>query len=133
MPELTPEHLERLHREPAEDIPKILHAIDTIKPRQYVCYRTCGPITIDGKLDEPSWKKVPWTDLFVHIEDDQKIPPLATRAKMLWDEDYFYVAADLEEPDIWGVETQRDAHISHPDFGVFIDPGGDALNYMESE
>ena len=133
MPELTPEHLERLHREPAEDIPKILHAIDTIKPRQYVCYRTCGPITIDGKLDEPSWKKAPWTDLFVHIEDDRKIPPLATRVKMLWDEDYFYVVADLEDPDIWGVETQRDAHIPDPDFEVFIDPDGDALNYMEME
>ena len=58
---------------------------------------------------------------------------VATRAKMLWDEDYFYVAADLEDPDIWGVETQRDAHIPDPDFEVFIDPDGDALNYMEME
>ena len=105
-----------------------------IVPKRYICYRACGPIIIDGHLNDPSWIRAPRTDLFVDIEGDLKpIPRFGTRAMMLWDDDYFYVAADLEDPDIWGVETQRDAHIPDPDFEVFIDPDGDALNYMEME
>ncbi|MBM3263843.1 MAG: hypothetical protein FJY97_10525 [candidate division Zixibacteria bacterium] len=133
MQKITDEHLERIGREPPGDVEKILRAIQTIEPRHYICYRAIEPIVIDGHLNEASWKKAPWTELFVHIEDDWKIPPLATRAKMLWDDEYFYVAADLEDPDVWGVETRRDAPIPDPDFEVFIDPDGDALNYMEME
>jgi hypothetical protein len=133
MADLTHEHLERIHHEFPEDVPKILQAIETIKPRHYVCHRTCGPLQIDGHLDEPSWKRAPWTELFVHIEAPDTVPFLATRAKMLWDDQYFYVAADMEDPDVWGENSKRDTPISDPDFEVFIDPDGDALNYMEFE
>ena len=114
---------------------KILRAIETNQPAQYVCYRTCGPIVVDGHLDVPSWKKAPWTGLFGHIEDPENIPLLATRAKMLWDDEYFYVGADLEDSDCWGTLTKRDASVcaEDTDFEVFIDPDGDALNYMEFE
>ena len=63
------------------------------------------------------------------------MPYLATRAKMLWDDYYFYVAADMEDPDCWGTLTKRDSVIcgSDTDFEVFIDPDGDAMNYMELE
>ena len=71
MRKLTEEHLERIRREPPQDVDKILRAIETITPRHYLCYRTAGPITIDGRLDEPSWQKAPWTDLFVHIVNIQ--------------------------------------------------------------
>ena len=73
-----------------------------IVPKTYTCYRACSPITIDGKLNDPSWIRAPRTDLFVDIEGDLKpIPRFGTRAMMVWDDNYFYVAADLEEPDIW--------------------------------
>ena len=29
--------------------------------RTYDCPRTTGPIAVDGKLDEPAWNAVPWT------------------------------------------------------------------------
>jgi hypothetical protein len=92
-------------------------------------------ITIDGKLDEPSWQQAPWTNLFVDIEGDLKPKPrFATRAKMLWDDDYFYIGADLEEPDVWATLTQRDAVICMDnDFEVFIDPDGDTHEYYEFE
>lgn len=58
-----------------------------IVPKTYTCYRTCGPITIDGKLSDPSWIRAPRTDLFVDIEGDLKpIPRFGTRAMMLWDD-----------------------------------------------
>lgn len=53
---------------------------------------------------------------------------------MLWDEDYFYVAADLEEPHIWANLKQRDTVIFYDnDFEAFIDPQGDNHRYYEYE
>ena len=106
-----------------------------IAPRHYVCYRTAGELTIDGKLEEPSWQMAAWTDLFIDIEGDLKPRPrFGTRAKMLWDDAYFYVAADMEEPHLWATVAQRDVpvYVNH-DFEVFIDPDGDTHEYYELE
>jgi len=106
-----------------------------VPPNGYVCYRASGPIKIDGRLDEASWRDVPWTDWFVDIEGDAKPKPrFRTRAKMLWDDQYFYVAAELEEPHVWATLTQHDSVIFHDnDFEVFIDPNGDNHEYYEFE
>ena len=105
------------------------------QPKEYVCYRASGKITIDGKLNDAAWRKAPTTDLFVDIEGDRKPRPrFATRAKMLWDANYFYIAAELEEPHVWGTLTKRDSVIFHDnDFEVFIDPNGDRNEYYEFE
>lgn len=104
-----------------------------VDPATYVCYRTAGPIATDGRLDAPSWMRAEWTPLFGHIEDPDIVPEWATRAKMLWDDRYLYVAAEMECPDIWGTVTTHDEHVYayDPDFEVFIDPDGDGENYME--
>ena len=104
-------------------------------PRQFVCYRPSGSLTIDGRLDEPSWKAAAWTDPFVDILGDRAPRPrFATRAKMLWDDDYFYFAADIEEPHLWATLTARDSVIFQDnDFEIFIDPDGDTHNYFELE
>jgi hypothetical protein len=53
---------------------------------------------------------------------------------MLWDETYFYIAAELEEPDVWAYLTDHDAVIFQDnDFEVFIDPDGDNHAYFEFE
>src|SRR5207247_1723176 len=57
-----------------------------------------------------------------------------TRVKMLSDEAYFYVGAELEEPHVWAKLSQHDAVIFHDnDFKVFIDPDGDNHEYYEFE
>lgn len=106
-----------------------------LTPETYVCYRTAVPMDVDGKLDEVSWGNAPWTAYFVDIEGELKPKPrFKTRAKMLWDDDYFYVAAEMEEPDVWATLVQRDAVIFHDnDFEVFIDPDGDTHEYYEFE
>ncbi len=43
-----------------------------LPPKGYVCYRAAGPVEIDGRLDEPSWQAVPWTNDFVDIEGDRR-------------------------------------------------------------
>ena len=106
-----------------------------VPPRHYVCCRASGPITVDGRIDEAAWNAVPWTEDFVDIEGDRKpAPRFRTRAKMLWDDQYFYIAAELEEPHVWGTLTEHDSVIFHDnDFELFIDPDGDNLNYAEFE
>jgi hypothetical protein len=104
-------------------------------PRHYVCYRTSSRPGIDGRLDEPAWRAAPWTEPFVDIEGDTRPRPrFSTRAKMLWDADYLYVAAELEEPDAWATLTGRDSVVYNDnDFEVFVDPDGDTQNYYELE
>ncbi len=104
-------------------------------PPQYVCYRAAEPLRVDGRLDEPAWRKSAWTEDFIDIEGELKPKPrFRTRAKMLWDENYFYLGAELEEPDIWATLTQRDSIIYQDnDFEVFIDPDGDTHLYYELE
>lgn len=106
-----------------------------ITPRGYLSRFTASPIHIDGKLEEIAWATAPWTDEFVDIQGPSKpAPRFRTRAKLLWDEDYLYVAAELEEPHVWATLTNHDAVIfQDPDFEVFIDPDGDTHDYYEFE
>ena len=106
-----------------------------IVPQGYVCHHATGPITVDGRLDEPDWQRASWTRDFADIEGEAKPKPrFRTRAKMLWDDQYFYVAAELEEPHVWGTLTQHDCVIFEDnDFEVFIDPNGDSHEYYEFE
>jgi hypothetical protein len=104
-------------------------------PKGYVCYRATTPIQIDGGLLDQAWTAAPWTDAFVDIEGDSRPRPrFRTRAKMLWDDTYLYVAALLDEPHVWGTVAQHDAVIFHDnDFEIFIDPDGDNHEYYEIE
>lgn len=104
-------------------------------PRAHTVYRAAAAIEVDGRLAEPSWTAAPWTSDFVNIKGkDAPSPRFRTRAKMLWDEEALYVAAQLEEPDVWATLTQRDTVVYYDDdFEVFIDPTGTTHNYYELE
>lgn len=53
---------------------------------------------------------------------------------MLWDDRFFYIAAELSEPHVWGTLKEHDSVIFRdPDFEVFIDPNGDNHEYYEFE
>lgn len=102
-------------------------------PLKHVAYRTTEPLSIDGKGDEVSWQKAPFTNHFIDIEG-KIIPKYDTQAKMLWDETYFYIYAEMEEPHVWGTLKERDTVIFYNnDFEVFIDATGDTHNYYELE
>jgi hypothetical protein len=105
------------------------------EPKRYTCVRASQAVRIDGRLDDAAWSRAAWTTWFVDIEGDKKpTPRFRTRAKMLWDDEYFYVAAELEEPDVWGTLTAHDSVIfKDNDFEVFLNPTGDTRNYFEFE
>ncbi len=104
-------------------------------PKGYVCVRTPHPLSMSGDLTDEAWKLARWSDEFVDIEGKESLKPwFKTRVKMLWDENYFYVGAELEEPHLWATLTQHDSVIFQDhDFEVFIDPDGDNHQYYEYE
>ncbi|MBT8231438.1 MAG: carbohydrate-binding family 9-like protein [Bacteroidia bacterium] len=106
---------------------------EIVNPKHYIITKTNEPIVIDGIENESSWQHALYSDSFIDIEG-VKIPKYDTKMKMLWDESYLYVYAQLQEPHIWGDLKQRDTVIYYNnDFEVFISPSGTTRNYAEIE
>ncbi|MDG3582425.1 carbohydrate-binding family 9-like protein [Galbibacter pacificus] len=102
-------------------------------PKAYIAPKTSEAIKIDGYANENSWITAPWTGPFIDIEGIT-IPKYETKIKILWNEDYLYFYAKLEEPHVWATLKQRDTVIFYNnDFEIFIDPDGDTHDYMEFE
>ena len=113
------------------------------RPRQYVAYRLADgqQLTLDGRLDDAAWAEVGWSEPFVDISE-AATPPLRTQVKLRWDEEYLYVGARLEEPQVAAnistcchcVNSSQDQVIFHDsDFEVFVDADGSTHNYKEME
>ncbi len=111
-------------------VPKI-----EFNPKSMICPFTEQKINVDGADSEAVWDKAPWSDTFVDIEGAAKpLPYLDTKVKMLWDNEYLYIFADMEELHLTAKLTQRDDIIFRDnDFEIFIDPDGDTHNYYELE
>mmetsp|Transcript_15068 Transcript_15068/g.23385 ORF Transcript_15068/g.23385 Transcript_15068/m.23385 type:complete len:438 (+) Transcript_15068:103-1416(+) len=143
-------------------------------PPVYNAYKLSSnqEIVIDGDIRKPVWDRVQWSVPFNEIrgaydEGDPFGPPkdmcptyhrCRTRMKMLWDDDYLYIAALLEYgvagtgeeethdnidedettslvSEIIATYTERNSPIFHldSDFEVFIDVDGSCHNYKELE
>jgi len=80
-------------------LPISLFAQESAKPvipRNYVCYQTAAPISIDGLINELNWQNASWSNYFVDIEGSLKPEPAyKTRMKMLWDTNFLYIAAEF--------------------------------------
>jgi len=103
------------------------------QPKTYLCMKPAMEMSIDGELTE--WMNTPQTDDFIDITGDYALKPdLQTNAMMMWDDQYLYIAAEMEEPHLWATVTERDQvmYVDN-DFEVFIDPDGDTHNYAEIE
>jgi hypothetical protein len=104
-------------------------------PRDYIIHYTKTPPVIDGDINDSTWNKAAWTDQFLDIEGDKKPrPTFHTQVKMLWGDSCIYIAAKLEEPNVWAYETRHDAVVYHDnDFEVFINPNNTIHQYYEFE
>jgi hypothetical protein len=106
-------------------------------PLGYVAYKLSPEqsILIDGKLDDEAWQQVPWTPYFQDIEGYKKpTPRYKTYAKIRYDNQFLYIGAWLEEPNLVATLKQRDSVIYHDnDFEVFMNPSGNVHMYQEYE
>jgi hypothetical protein len=97
---------------------------------RYTAYRTAGPITIDGRLDDAAWQRAPRSSRYVDLVSAG--PTIHdTRAAVLWDAETLYIGIWLEEPDIRGDLTERDDLIYNDNDAEIFIAGRDA--YYEFE
>jgi hypothetical protein len=74
--------------------------------KSYVAQRAAGPITIDGRLDEPSWQHATPSPRFVDLLTGGRVIH-DTRAAILWDDQYLYVSYRVEEPFVHATFTNH--------------------------
>ncbi|MEO7144299.1 MAG: carbohydrate-binding family 9-like protein, partial [Bryobacteraceae bacterium] len=77
---------------------------------EYTCYRAAGPICVDGKLDELSWRMAPQSAAFVDIVTGEPAW-FDTRVALLWDDENLYFGFTAEETDVCATLSERDAKI----------------------
>jgi hypothetical protein len=104
-------------------------------PLNYTVKHTNTPPVIDGDINDKVWDKAEWTAQFQDIEGDLKPhPALQTQVKMLWDDSCLYIAAKLQEPNVWAYLKHHDDIVFHDnDFEVFINPNNTTHQYFEFE
>ena len=95
-----------------------------------------GPITLDGKAEEAAWGRaevlsnfaMPW------LGAGKQPAPTATKARLLWDRDFLYFHAEMQDRDVYAAETNQDGAIWLGDvFEVFLKPAKDKKGYYEFE
>jgi len=114
------------------------------EPRLVPCYRAAGKITIDGKLDEPAWKRAYRLDDF-RVPVTGAKPRFATLARLLWDDENLYLAVVMEDYDVYGVKEKHDSYtweddvcelflkpseVRHPYYEIHITPRGTTLDLL---
>lgn len=97
----------------------------------YEIKKTKLAIHADGRLDEKAWQECEPIQL---TGRDGKTPMQKTSARILWDNDFIYVAFDCEDQNIWSTFTKRDQPLYNEEVvEIFIDPDGDGNTYLELE
>jgi hypothetical protein len=91
-----------------------------IKKLEYQCLRTPQAIEIDGNLEKPVWKKALSSPRFVDLVTG-KPAFFDTQIAALWDDNNFYLAFWVEEPDVRAELKERDSFLwLENDVEVFI-------------
>lgn len=103
-------------------------------PGEYVVHRAAGPIRIDGILAESAWDRAQVAGPFVRSLDG-KPASAATEARLLWDDDFLYVAFAAEDADVSGLFFKDDEALYTSNVvEIFLNPSGDPLRgYDEIE
>jgi UDP-2,3-diacylglucosamine pyrophosphatase LpxH len=94
-----------------------------------------GEIAIDGLVDEEAWQAAEPLADFIHCVGDEEVPTeTALEVRFLYDDEYLYVSAWMEEPNPVGLRTDAEPPIpltwSDDDFELFLDAGITQRRYM---
>jgi len=115
------------HNANAADPPKAKPA-DAV---EIECRRAAQPIRLDGKADEPAWKDAQLVENFTPHWAGRKART-ATKARLLWDDDYLYFFADMQDADLYADVKEHDGQTwSNDVFELFFKPAEAKLAYYE--
>src|SRR5262245_8144849 len=70
------------------------------------CRRATGRIKLDGVLDEVAWERAPVLKDFAVYWQNRK-PKTATTARLLWDDEFLYFCAEMEDEDLCARVRER--------------------------
>ena len=92
--------------------------------------RASGPITVDGKADDPAWKKAELIEfIFPWSRIDKGERAQSTVARMLWDDDNLYIVYSCDDPYLDSKVTAHDGPVYEEDaVEIFATPNPDALS-----
>src|SRR3954454_4679765 len=71
-------------------------------PAGFECRWAQTAPVIDGKLDDAAWKSAQLIDKFMlpWLQDKNRPAKPATRARLLWDREFLYFSADMDDSDL---------------------------------
>jgi glucose/arabinose dehydrogenase len=103
-------------------------------PTAFECRWATGPIKIDGKADEEAWKNAQVIDTFYlpWLGPKARKSLTATKARLLWDREYLYFHADMQDSDLYADVKEHDGMTWDNDvFELFFKPADDKPGYYE--
>jgi hypothetical protein len=103
---------------------------------EFECRWASQPPVIDGKADEPIWQHAQAVEDFqsAWLPQAERKPPTHITARLLWDRDYLYFTAEMEDTDVFANVTEHDGAIWTCDvFELFFKPAADRPGYYEFE
>ena len=99
----------------------------------YTAERRIDTILVDGNLNEASWQNATNTSLFTLWNGTPAPASLQTTAKMVWDDQFLYIAFSARDSDVYATYTARDSRLWEQDnFEVFVTVPG-TTGYVEAE
>src|ERR1043165_1958401 len=80
---------------------------------EFECRWAETPIKITGKGTDPAWKNAQTIDDFYlpWLGDKARPAKTKTRAKLLWDREYLYFFADLEDADLFALVKEHNGRL----------------------
>lgn len=120
---------------PAQTPPtEVLDILKLPRDQRIVISRITGPITLDGRSDDPGWEGARPLLMVMQSPNFGEACSERTEALLGYDDDYVYVSGRLfdREPDKIQAQTKkRDAMVATSDwFGVFFDTFNDKENAL---
>ena len=101
---------------------------------EFECRWADKPIVIDGKGSDPAWKHAQTIDHFYvpWLGKDARPAKTKTKAKLLWDREYLYFFADMEDSDLYADIKEHDGMLWNNDvFELFFKPSDNQPGYYE--
>ncbi len=131
----TPPILPRQPNPPQTPPPPVAWVMPDLGPSDYLCSFTETPPKIDGRANDPAWQKASVIDHFtMPWIPGGPSPRNATRARLLWDREYLYFTAEMDDSDLYATVKEHDGRVWENDaFEMFFKPAVDKPGYFEFE
>ncbi len=99
---------------------------------QATCRWAARPPVLDGKLDDPCWKRAMLIDRFGTFWSKTSTPQKVTAAYLMWDDDALYYAASMKDAELRSFGTSRNDALWNGDvFELFLKPTASSSEYYE--